>query len=133
LPVWFATCGRRRPSDLPRDERDARARSGRTKIEPNRPAIVDQPLTVDEAIRIVTSWYARPNVHRIDPGADHWARLETVARDAKAFGNALMDVHLAALTLEHGATLATTDRGFSRFHGLRTIDPSRTDLPGPAG
>jgi hypothetical protein len=34
-----------------------------------------------------------------------------------------MDAHLAALAIEHGATLATTDRDFSRFPGLRSIDP----------
>jgi predicted nucleic acid-binding protein len=34
-----------------------------------------------------------------------------------------MDAHLAALALEHGATLGTTDRDFSRFPGLRTINP----------
>jgi predicted nucleic acid-binding protein len=34
------------------------------------------------------------------------------------------DKHLAALTLEHGGTLATADRDFSRFPGLRTIDPT---------
>ena len=35
-----------------------------------------------------------------------------------------MDAYLAALTMEHGAMLATADRGFSRFPGLRTIDPT---------
>jgi predicted nucleic acid-binding protein len=35
----------------------------------------------------------------------------------------LMDAHLAALALEHGAALATSDRGFRRFSGLRVMDP----------
>jgi hypothetical protein len=35
-----------------------------------------------------------------------------------------MDAHLAALALEHGATLATVDRDFSRFAALRTFDPT---------
>jgi len=35
----------------------------------------------------------------------------------------LMDAHLAALTIEHGASLATTDRDFARFPGLRFKDP----------
>jgi predicted nucleic acid-binding protein len=34
-----------------------------------------------------------------------------------------MDAHLAALALEHGAAVATTDRDFRRFPGLRVIDP----------
>jgi predicted nucleic acid-binding protein len=29
-----------------------------------------------------------------------------------------MDAALAAVALEHGATLCSTDRGFSRFAGL---------------
>jgi predicted nucleic acid-binding protein len=35
----------------------------------------------------------------------------------------LMDAHLAALALEHGATLATSDRDFARFPRLRIVDP----------
>jgi predicted nucleic acid-binding protein len=34
-----------------------------------------------------------------------------------------MDAHLAALALEHGAVLATADRDFARFDGLRTVNP----------
>jgi len=34
-----------------------------------------------------------------------------------------MDAHLAALAVEHGATLCTTDRDFARFPRLRVHDP----------
>lgn len=34
-----------------------------------------------------------------------------------------MDAEIAAIALEHGATLHTTDRDFARFPKLRTIDP----------
>lgn len=34
-----------------------------------------------------------------------------------------MDAHLAALTLEHGATLCTNDRDFLRFPGLSVMNP----------
>jgi predicted nucleic acid-binding protein len=34
-----------------------------------------------------------------------------------------MDSHLAALALEHGATVVTRDRDFARFPGLKTLDP----------
>jgi predicted nucleic acid-binding protein len=36
----------------------------------------------------------------------------------------LMDAHLAALAMEHGGTLATADRDFRRFEGLRLVDPT---------
>lgn len=34
-----------------------------------------------------------------------------------------MDAHLAALSLEHGATMVSFDRDFARFAGLRTLVP----------
>jgi predicted nucleic acid-binding protein len=34
-----------------------------------------------------------------------------------------MDVHLAALTMEHGLALASHDNGFRRFERLEWIDP----------
>jgi predicted nucleic acid-binding protein len=38
-------------------------------------------------------------------------------------GNLTTDAHLAALAIEHGAELCSTDRDFSRFTGLRWTDP----------
>ena len=38
-------------------------------------------------------------------------------------GNLTTDAHLAALAIEHGAELCSTDRDFSRFTGLRWADP----------
>jgi predicted nucleic acid-binding protein len=40
-----------------------------------------------------------------------------------AGGNLVSDAHLAALAVEHGATLHSTDRDFSRFDGLRWENP----------
>jgi predicted nucleic acid-binding protein len=40
-------------------------------------------------------------------------------------GNLASDAHLAALVIEHGATLCSCDNDFSRFAGLRWIDPLR--------
>jgi hypothetical protein len=81
-------------------------------------------MSVSTAIAIVASWFDRQNVHRVDPTERHWSMLADVARVGQARGPMLMDAHLATLGLEHGATLATTDRDFSRFRGLRTIDPT---------
>lgn len=40
-----------------------------------------------------------------------------------AAGNLTTDAHLAALALEHGAELCSLDPDFSRFPGLRWLDP----------
>ena len=35
----------------------------------------------------------------------------------------VMDAHLAALAMEHGASIATTDRGFMRFPDIELVNP----------
>jgi len=87
------------------------------------PRVYEHPRTAVEAIGIVDALLARPNVSIAGPGDRHWRTLANLADAGKARGPLLMDAHLAALAIEHGATLATTDRDFSRFPGLRSIDP----------
>lgn len=85
--------------------------------------VFEQPLSPAEAVGLVRSWLDRPNVSIAQPSERHWAALADVAEASKARGPVLMDAHLATLTMEHGARLATTDRDFTRFAGLRYVDP----------
>jgi toxin-antitoxin system PIN domain toxin len=85
--------------------------------------VFHQPRPVATALAIVDSWLARPNVRLLEPTSGHWTTLADAAAGGQARGPQLMDAHLAALTIEHGGTLATADRGFARYPGLRTIDP----------
>lgn len=39
-------------------------------------------------------------------------------------GNLVPDAYLAAVAISHGALLASNDRGFARFPGLRWFDPA---------
>jgi len=87
------------------------------------PGIFGAPVTVADAIEIVTEWLSRPNVGIVQPTGRHFEVLKDVARSGKARGPLLMDAHIAALSLEHGATLCTTDRDFARFKGVRIEDP----------
>lgn len=87
------------------------------------PRVYAHPRTSVEAIGIVDRLLARPNVSIASPGERHWRTLADLAATGKARGPLLTDAHLAALAIEHGATLATTDRDFSRFSGLRSVDP----------
>ena len=81
------------------------------------------PLSPAEACEIVTEWFARPGFASLEPGDRHWQILSGLMTTGQCRGPLIMDAHLAALALEHGATLATTDRDFARFPGLRLIDP----------
>jgi toxin-antitoxin system PIN domain toxin len=87
------------------------------------PAVFARPMDPGHAVALVRSWLDRPNVAVATPSERHWTVLTEVATAGQARGPLLMDAHLAALTVEHGATLMTTDRGFARFPRLRFRDP----------
>jgi uncharacterized protein len=81
------------------------------------------PLTSEEAGAIVTGWFSYPEVSILPPTERHWTILSRLLADGQARGPLVMDAHLAALAIEHGATLCTTDRDFTRFKGLRLLNP----------
>jgi len=83
--------------------------------------------TLEEAIAIVAGWLERPNVILLSPGERHWEILREMMTKGQARGPLVTDAHLAALAIEHGATLATTDRDFARFPGLKFFNP--LDIP----
>lgn len=87
------------------------------------PVVYRRPLTPARAVEIVSSWLARPNVSVAAPSERHWAILADTLERGQARGPLVVDAHLAALAIEHGATLASTDRDFARFPGLRFRDP----------
>ncbi len=94
------------------------------RISTNQRAFVT-PLSLKEATTIVTEWLERPQTVLLTPGENHWAIFHQLLESGQATGPLVMDAHLAALALEHGATLASSDRDFSRFPGLKLINPLR--------
>ena len=82
-----------------------------------------KPISVDDAFAAIQDWLGRPNVAIIQPGARHAELLEKLVREGNASGPLVSDAALAALAMENGAALASTDRDFSRFPGLRWINP----------
>jgi uncharacterized protein len=87
------------------------------------PRVFERPLTVAEAVAVVGSWLAQPNAGILEPGERHWEILQTVMKEGQVAGPLIMDAVLAALAIENGATLHTTDRDFARFPGLTWINP----------
>lgn len=87
------------------------------------PRAFEYPLSIEEAIRIVSEWLAQPMVAILEPGERHWAILSDLLSTTQLRGPTVMDAHLAALAIEHGATLCTSDKGFTRFSGLRMLNP----------
>ncbi len=87
------------------------------------PRAFPQALSISEALETVSEWLTLPNVRVLDPGERHFGILSSLLAKARARGPLVMDGHLAALAIEHGATLCTTDRDFSRFPNVRLINP----------
>lgn len=81
------------------------------------------PKAAADAFQRVREWLAQPGVILVQPGARHLELLERLVIEGQAAGPLLTDAALAALALENGASLASTDRDFSRFPGLRWINP----------
>ena len=87
------------------------------------PRAFPRPFDLPEALEIVDEWIAHPSVEILTPTANHWTIFKSLIIEGQTKAALMMDAHLAALTIEHGATLATTDRDFSKFTGLKTFNP----------
>ena len=85
--------------------------------------IMPVPLHLRDAFGIIRELLQVPRVAIVHPGARHVEHLERVATEGQATGPRFTDAALAALAIEHGATLASTDRDFTRFPGLRWVNP----------
>lgn len=81
------------------------------------PSDLDQALDFAHAIR------GRANAVQIAPGPRHWEIFGRLCADAGARGNLVPDAYLAALAIEAGCQLISTDRDFARFEGLRWALP----------
>ena len=86
-----------------------------------------RPLTPAEACSRIEGWLALPNTRVLQPGPRTWKLLSELCASGQAKGAMVMDAHLAALALEHGASIATTDRDFTRFPGIDLVNPVGAD------
>jgi toxin-antitoxin system PIN domain toxin len=86
--------------------------------------IFPKPLSVEEALAVVGRWLGHPHSRVVHPGERHIEILGGLLKSAGAGGNLTTDAHLAALAIEHGATIVSFDRDFARFQGLRWTLPA---------
>lgn len=89
-----------------------------------RRGILERPLPVDQALAYIDSWLRQPVVEVVVPGPHHWTILRTLIATSGAAGNLTSDAHLAALALEGGWSLISTDHDFRRFAGLEVVNPT---------
>lgn len=87
------------------------------------PRVVERPLSPGEATDIVKGWLDHPSVVTPSPTSRHFEILRHLLEATGVGGNLVSDAHLAALAIEHGATLHSADNDFGRFPGLEWRNP----------
>lgn len=87
------------------------------------PRIFERCLPLAEAWRQIESWLDCPAVRVPVPTERHREVLSALLPATSGRASLIPDAHLAALALEHGLTLCSTDGDFARFPRLRWVNP----------
>ena len=90
------------------------------------PRAFRSPLTMRVASEQVSSWLSAESVWVPEPTERHAAVLDKLLALPGIYGNLVPDAHLAALAIEHGLTLCSTDGDFARFPDLTWLNPLAT-------
>jgi toxin-antitoxin system PIN domain toxin len=88
-----------------------------------RAGVLRRQLSAEQAVGFIDEWLAQPYVELVHPESGHWPLLKKLLLEVGAAGNLTSDAHLAALAIEGGWELASTDHDFRRFAGLRLLNP----------
>jgi len=87
------------------------------------PVAFGEALSLARAFEFVDSWLDAPVATIVHPRGRHAQLLHDLLGPLGTAGNLTSDAHLAALAIEHGAELCSGDNDFSRFEGLRWVNP----------
>jgi toxin-antitoxin system PIN domain toxin len=87
------------------------------------PRVFDQPESTAQAWTQVLAWLGCATTWIPEPGERHAEILGALVTLPGVQANLVPDAHLAALAVEHGLTLYSTDGDFARFPRLRWINP----------
>jgi uncharacterized protein len=87
------------------------------------PRIFEHPEPIADAWAQVMAWLACDTTWIPEPTEHHSETLGRLIALTGVHGNLVPDVHVAALAIEHGITLCSTDGDFGRFPGLRWLNP----------
>lgn len=88
------------------------------------PSLFARPITAEGACNTMEAWLASPVALVVHPGRRHLSVVRGLLEQVGTGGNLVNDAHLAALAVEHGATIISFDRDFGRFPGVKWREPS---------
>ena len=87
------------------------------------PRVFERPLSVQQATSQVNDWLSLNTVWTPAATERHGQVLTQLLAEVGTGGNLVTDAHLAALSVEHGLTLCSTDRDFAKFKKLSWQNP----------
>jgi uncharacterized protein len=87
------------------------------------PRVFERPEPMRDAWQQVRTWLSSETAWVPQPTERHAELLGEFLAEPGVHGNLVPDAHLAALAVEHGLTLCSTDGDFARFEGLRWVNP----------
>ena len=82
-----------------------------------------EPLSPAQAWQHVEDWLACDTAWVPTPTDHHQQVLGRLITRYELRGNLVPDAQLAALAIEHGLTLYSSDTDFARFEEIRWVDP----------
>lgn len=86
--------------------------------------IFDPPAPLSAAFEFVDAVCSAPRYVAVAGLSDGIARFQRAAEESEASGNLVPDAYIAAIAFSHAASVASFDRDFRRFDGLRIVVPS---------
>jgi toxin-antitoxin system PIN domain toxin len=87
------------------------------------PRVFESPEPIGDAWQQVRAWLALEPAWVPQPTERHADLLGEFLALPGVRGNLVPDARLAALAVEHGLTLCSTDGDFARFQGLHWLNP----------
>ena len=81
--------------------------------------ILKTPLAPANALGLMDSWLSHPRARILHPTERHGDILAKLLLVAGTAGNLTNDAHLAALAIEHNATVGSFDKDFKKFPGIK--------------
>jgi len=86
--------------------------------------IFDNPWSIADAASRLDDLLLHPMVQVVGPTEEHWAVYSKILKEMDLKGDFVMDAHIAAMAVEHRASVASADKDFRRFSDYVTIiDP----------
>ena len=85
------------------------------------------PKSAAEVFEQIEAWIGQPGVMLIQPGTRHGQLLRSLVERHRVAGPLMSDAVVAAIALEHGAAVASTDGDFARFREVRWVNPAAID------